>query len=110
MRRLTEQRRLALARREQPGEHFHGRRLAAAIRAQEAKDLTAFDGETDAVDGREITESAGQVARHYDRRARAVPARWGGARAPALTGPTREQSDERVLDRRRRGSCLQILG
>ena len=59
---LPEQERLAFARRQQPGQHFHGRGLAAAVRAEEAVYLAALDGEADAVDGREITEATGEVA------------------------------------------------
>ena len=67
--RLAEQQRLAFARRQQAGQHLHRRGLAAAVRADEAEDLAALDGEAHAVDGGEIAEPAGQVARDDDRRA-----------------------------------------
>ena len=65
--RLAEQQRLAFARRQQAGQHLHRRRLAAAVRPEEAEDLAALDGEVDAVDGGKIAEPAGQVARDDDR-------------------------------------------
>ena len=65
--RLAEQQRLAFARRQQAGQHFHGRGLAAAVRADEAEDLAALDGEAHAVDRGEIAEAAGEIARGDDR-------------------------------------------
>ena len=61
--RTAEQRRLARGRRQQPGQHLHGRGLAATVRADEAEDLAALDGEAHVVDGGEVAEAAGQVAR-----------------------------------------------
>ena len=62
--RSAEQRRLALARRQQAGQHLHRGRLAAAVRAEEAEDLAALDGEAHAVDRGEVAEAHGEVARH----------------------------------------------
>ena len=59
---LSEQQRLAGRRRQQACQHFHGRGLAAAVRAEKAEDLAAFDREIHPVDGGEIAEAAGQVA------------------------------------------------
>ena len=50
----------------QAGQHLHRRRLAAAVRAEKAEDLAALDGEAHAIDGGEIAESAGQIARDDD--------------------------------------------
>ena len=61
--RLAEQQRFACARRQQTGQHLHGRGLAAAVRADEAEYFAALDGEVDPIDGGEIAEAAGQVAR-----------------------------------------------
>ena len=47
---------------EQAGQHFHGRGLAAAVRAEKAEDLAALDGEVHPVDRREIAETTGEVA------------------------------------------------
>src|SRR3546814_7114149 len=55
-----EQPRLALARLEQAGQHLHRRRLAAAVRTQEAEDLAALDPEIDLVDRGEIAEATGK--------------------------------------------------
>ena len=66
--RLAEQLRLALGRRQQAGQHLHGRRLAAAVRAEKAENLAVLDVEADVVDGGEIAEALGQpVGRDGDR-------------------------------------------
>src|SRR5208282_2185465 len=59
---FSEQERVAFARRQEAGEHLHGRRLAAAVRAHKAEDFAAFDGETHAVDRREVAEPASEIA------------------------------------------------
>src|SRR5262249_11956624 len=48
-------------------EHLHGRRLAAAVRTQEAEDLPATDVEAHMVDGGEIAELARQPVGLDDR-------------------------------------------
>ena len=80
---LAEQPGLALGRRQQAGQHLHGRGLAAAVRAEEAEDLAALDAEVDMVDGDEVAEPLGQAwprwpASPSSRRARRddAPARW----------------------------------
>ena len=85
--RFPEQQRLAFARRQQAGQHFHRRRLAAAVRAEEAENLAALDGEAHPVDRREVAEAAGEIARDDDGLARrrcdaAVSAAVGDRRAP----------------------------
>ena len=57
--RAAEQRRRPLRGRQQPGQHLHGRRLAAAVGAEEAEDLAALDRQRDVVDGGEGRRSAG---------------------------------------------------
>ena len=64
-----------LAGRQQPRQHLHRGRLAAAIGAEEAEDFAALDPEADMIDRGELTESAGQSAR--------LDARLAAARAPA---------------------------
>src|SRR5665647_3285865 len=64
---VSEQERLAFARRQQPGQHFHGRGLAAAVRADESEDLAPLDGEAHPVDCREIAETTSEAARDDDR-------------------------------------------
>jgi hypothetical protein len=59
--RLPQQARRAAAGRQQAGQHLHRRRLAAAVRAEEAEDLARLDAETDPVHGDEIAEPAGQL-------------------------------------------------
>ena len=65
--RLAEQLACAAACRQKTDQHFHGRRLAAAVRAEEAEDLAAGDFEADVIDGDEIAELARQPLR-LDRR------------------------------------------
>ena len=59
--RLAEQPGLAVARRQQAGEHLHGRRFAAAVGAQEAEDLAPADAEVDVIDGGEVAKAHGQA-------------------------------------------------
>jgi hypothetical protein len=60
--RITEQPGLAFARRQQSREHLHGRRLAAAVRADEAEDFTAVDAEADVIHRSELAEAHREVA------------------------------------------------
>ena len=53
----------AFAHRQKASQHLHRRRLAAAVRAQKAEDLAAFDAEVHPVDRNEVAEAAGQVGR-----------------------------------------------
>ncbi len=56
---LAEQQGLAGCRRQKARQHFHRRRLAAAVRADEAEDLAALDREIDMIDGGESRRSFG---------------------------------------------------
>ena len=94
--------RLAGARRQQAGQHFHCRRLAAAVRAEKAEDLAPLDGEADAVDRREIAEAAGQIARDDDRLAVDDAARRDLQLFVVAALLIRQQRDERILERRPR--------
>ncbi len=81
----AEQPGLPLARRQEPGQHLHRRRLAAAVRAEEAEDLAAADAERGVVDGREVAEPHRQVlrldgGRRRRRRPRAAGSRPAGTR------------------------------
>ena len=51
---------------QQPAHHADGRRLAGAVRAEKSEDLSALDGEADAIDGGERAELAREIA-HEDR-------------------------------------------
>ena len=107
--RLSEEPRLALAGGQKPGQHLHGCRLAAAIGAEKTEDLAAADAETDLVDGDEIAEAHGEIAR-LDRRL-AIFA--GGARRN-LDRPVRatlflgQQRDEGGLERGGAGLRTQV--
>ncbi len=48
------------------GEHAHGGGLAGAVRPDEAEDLTLGDGKIEAVHGRKVVETLGQVVGLYD--------------------------------------------
>ena len=59
---LTEQARLALAGDQKPRQHLHGRRLAAAVRAEESEDFAARNLEAHVVDRSEIAKSHAEMA------------------------------------------------
>src|SRR6185312_5591883 len=56
-------RRFAARRREETGEHADGRRLAGAVRAEEAEHLARTHVEGDVIDGREAAERARELLR-----------------------------------------------
>ena len=62
----AEARDAAGGRRQQPREHADRRRLAGAVRAEEAEDAAARDVEADLVHGGEVAEPAGDVAHRDD--------------------------------------------
>ena len=107
---LAEQQRLAVARRQQPGQHFHRRRLAAAVRAEKAEDLAALDGEVHAVHRREVAKSTGEVARDDDGLAVGWPTRRYQQLMVIAALPFRQQRDERLFQRRRAGPGLEFAG
>src|SRR6516162_10287859 len=45
---------------QEPGEHLHGRRLAAAVGTEEAENLPRRDAEVDMIDGNKVAEPSGQ--------------------------------------------------
>ena len=63
---------LTLGGREQSGQHFHRRRLAAAIRTQETEDLPALNAEAHMIHRGEIAEFLGESLR-FNRRAAPGP-------------------------------------
>ena len=102
--------RRALGRRQQAGQHLHRRRLAAAVRAEEAEDLAALDAKADVVDGGEVAEAAGQVLRLDGRRA-VVTAAAGGIDAASRCLRAlvlRQQRDEGLFERAPAGLRLQF--
>ncbi len=105
---FSEQERLAFARRQQARQHFHGRGLAAAVRADEAENLAAFDGEAHAVDRREIAEAAGEIARGDDGRVAEDATRRYPQPLVAAAFLLGKQRDEPLLERRRAGSRLDL--
>jgi len=91
---------------QQPREHFHGRRLAAAVGAHEAEDLSSLDVEIHVVDCREIAESTGQVT--GDDHWRVVIFCLGRNLQTVMAGflCVGKKRDEGILDRRR--ACLRL--
>src|SRR5689334_21679543 len=65
--RLTEQFGRAFGDRQQSGHHFHGCRFSAAVRAEEAENLSAAYAKAHMVNGDEVAEPAGKAVR-LDRR------------------------------------------
>ena len=87
---------LPLGGRQQSGQHFHGGRLAATIRAKKAKNLAALNAEAHLIHGGEIPEFLGESLR-FDHRVVAGTGhpRWQRERvmsAPFFFG---QQRDER---------------
>ena len=70
--RRAKQLRRAAGRLQQAGEHFHRRRFAAAVTAEEAEDFALLDGEADVVNRGEVAETLGEVVRFYCGRQRRV--------------------------------------
>src|ERR1035437_10367096 len=105
---FSEQERLAFAWRQQAGQHFHGRGLAAAVRANEAEDLTPLNVEAHPVDCCEITETTGEIAGADDRRDVEDTTRRYMQRVvtPALL--FRKQRNECILYRRPASTGLEL--
>ena len=106
--RLAEQQGRALGRRQQPGQHLHRRRLAAAVGAEESEDLAALDLELDVVDGGEAAEALGQPVRLDRGRSARGLERADHRLLVALARLRRQQLDERLLERRPTRSCSRI--
>ena len=104
--RFSEQQRLAGGRRQQARQHLHGRGLAAAVRAEKAEDLAAFDGEIHPVDRGEIAETAGQIAGGDDGIAVENSARRYLQCVVTAALLFRKQRNEGILDRRGAGAGL----
>ncbi len=108
--RTAEQRRRTFAGRQQAGQHLHGRGLAAAIGAHEAKDLATLDVEAHMVDRGEVAEPAGEVARH-DHRLMVELGAWRDLQARVTRFQfIRQERDEGVLDGRSARFGLQFPG
>ena len=107
---MAEDLRPALCRGQKPRQHFHRRRLAAAVRAEKTEDLAARDLETDIIDGREITEAHGQMIR-LDRDVTTIRPRT--SRNPQRFVSTalllRQQGDECRIECRRCRSLPQLV-
>src|SRR5262245_66462632 len=58
--RLAEQLRGSAGGRKKTSQHFHGGRLAGAVRAEKAENLAALDTEAHVIHGREIAEFTGK--------------------------------------------------
>ena len=79
---FAEEHRLSFGRGQEAGQHLHGRRLAAAVGAEEAEDLAALDREVHRVDGRELSEPAREVLGHDGRLGVGLDARRDGQTPP----------------------------
>ena len=106
--RLAEQQGLAFARRQQSGEHLHRRGLAAAVGADKAEDLAAFDGEAHPIDGDKVAEAACQVARRDHRLGIDNPVRRDFQLGVPGPDVFRQQGDEGLFDGRGVRLRLQI--
>ena len=86
----------ARGRRQQRRQHADQRRLAGAVRAEQAEDLAFLDGEADAVDGGEVAELLDDAAGRRSRSWTLWPSIRDGSRTYAVM-PTREPAI-RVVD------------
>ena len=100
-RRSPRRRARPLGRRHVAGQDAHRRRLAGAVRAEEAEDLAALDAEADIVDGRDAAVALGEVLnlnhellRSVCRRRRCRAARAHEVR-PSTGDATRRGNDSR---------------
>src|SRR5690349_18202156 len=101
---LTEDQSVSRAWRQKPGQHPHGRGLAAPVRANKAEDLTPLDSEADPIHGDEVAKPTRQVACDNCRViGRDAPRGWGGCRV-ASTESFREQFDEGLIKACRAGA------
>src|SRR5690606_37171021 len=87
----------AAGRRVHAGDDLDERRLAAAVLAGEAADLSLRDGEIDALEGADVAEGDGEVLRHEDvvahgntisGRVRGEPSHRRGWESPGVLGPS----------------------
>ena len=118
--RLPKKKRVPRGRGQQTSEHFHGRGFAAAIRADEAENFAARDGEGDVVYSSKIAEFAGKPLRdNSGRTGLRLSRRYFNC---PVTGAQRfgEKADERIFDvirpglrldrrRRARGKHLSVI-
>ncbi len=96
--------------RQQPGEHLHGRGLAAAVGADKAEDLAAVDTEAHVVDRGKRTEAPCQIARLDGGAVRARDARRHDQAAVVAALLPREQRDKRLFQRLRTGARPDLVG
>ena len=106
---LAEQPRLAAVGVDETDEHPQRRRLAGAVRTEQAADLTGADGEVEVVDREHGAVPLGEVA-DLDRRGDASSWRWTSAhptaRARALRPRTREEPVKKLVGRLPIGSVV----
>jgi hypothetical protein len=88
---VAEERRAARRHRQRAGQQVEHRRLAGAVRADQADDLARIDVEADVVDGDQPAEALGRVAHRQDARAagRELAARQRGGAASVSDVGTR---------------------
>ena len=100
-------------RRPQAGDRFDGRRLAGAVRSEDAEDLALLDGERDIVDRRAVAVTLGEVGDFDDVHALSVAERPSRAhRQPGWNRRSRlvdAVSTERLM-RPRRNDVAAIVG
>src|SRR5215469_8029250 len=107
--RLSEQQRGTLGRRQESGEHLHGRRLAATVGAQKAEDLAALYAEVDVIDRGEGAEALREPVGLDGRRPTARLIRSDLRFLVAARELFRQQLDEGLLERRFAGPLAQLI-
>ena len=107
---MAEQARLALAGRQQAGQHLHGGAFAAAVGAQKAKNLATPDAKADVVHGHEVAKAHGQALGLDGDVVRVDLQRRDEHRRMAFAPRLGQQRDEGRLQRRSAGAFVQFLG
>ncbi|MEA3219506.1 MAG: hypothetical protein OZX49_00596 [Immundisolibacter sp.] len=100
---VSEQPGLAFGRRQQAGEHLHGRGLAAAVGAQKTEDLTPRHAQADVIDRREVAKAHGQIPGLDCGIAIVLRPRRNLDRPVTPPLVLRQQADEGLFQRRRAG-------
>src|SRR5262249_53359839 len=107
--RLSEQQGRTLGRRQESGEHLHGRSLAATVGAQKAEDLAALYAEVDVIDRGEGAEALCKPVGLDGRRSAARLIRSDLRLLVAVREFLRQQLDEGSLERRLVGHASELI-
>ena len=106
--RLAEQHGFAFGRRQEAGQHLHGRGLAAAVRAEKAEDLALLDAKAHVIDRDELIKTLREPISFDRRRPGLLLARRNLNRLVALALLLGQKRDERRLEVLHAGALLDL--